>query len=469
MVYYGILFLTLFFYFSGAIVSIYLIRITKKRIGWVLISSGLLIIVFLRLLLILNRYMHIPFLSSPWLAPIIGLFVSLFLFTGLIFLIPVIKTIKNSEARYHSIFNSSGVSLWEEDLYDLFMLFEKLKSEGVVDLRDYLAEHPDFIDKEAIKCMKVLDVNQSTLDLFKSKNKEKFLTQLSDTFTPMSRLVLIDIFVSIYNGGHIYEAETQYKDLEGKVIDTIIKTVDPIERKPGETSIISITDISARVQAERKLITVLDEKNTVLKELYHRTKNNMQVIIAMLNLRSYSIDNEIVSTAFNDMIGRIQSMALVHEKLYKSENLSLINLDEYINDLMSLLINTETLWDLKIKLKLDLESVSIDIDRAIPCGLILNELVSNTNKHAFKNLDSGEVIISLKKLETDEVEIIVADNGNGLPAGFDIQKCDTLGLQTVFALGEDQLNGIVEIISLSGYKGSAWRLVFSNIPGKPRV
>ena len=136
---------------------------------------------------------------------------------------------------------------------------------------------------------------------------------------------------------------------------------------------------------------------------------------------------------------------------------------------MSLLYNTETRGIPKVKLLLDLESVTVDIDRAIPCGLILNELVSNTYKHAFKNLDNGELKISLYKLEEDVVEIIVADNGIGFPAGFNIQKCNTLGLQTVFALGENQLRGTIDITSVAGEKGSSWRLLFNNALRNSRV
>ncbi len=463
-----LLIVSVFISLFAVFVAIYLINLTEYRMAWIVLSLGLLLAALLRIVRYVNVFIQSSFLSSPYLTPVGALIVSISLFIGLYLIIPIFKTIKASEERYRSIFDTSGISLWEEDLYDLFMLFEKLKLEGVVDLRDYLVEHPDFID-EAIKCMKVLDVNQSTLDLFKSKNKEKFLTQLSDTFTPISRLVLADIFVSMFNGGHIFEAETQYQDLDGNIFDAIIKIVDPIERKPGKTSIISITDITARVKAEKKLLSILGEKNTLLKELYHRTKNNMQVIISMLNLRSYSIDNEIVSTAFDDMIGRIESMSLVHEKLYQSENLSVIKLDEYIEELIPLLVSTDSMWDPEIQMELDLESVSVDIDKAIPCGLIINELISNTYKHAFKNLDSGEIKISLHNLESDKVEIIVADDGVGLPPGFDFRQCNTLGIQTIFALGEDQLHGSVEILIPSGGKGSEWRLVFTKTSGESRI
>lgn len=114
---------------------------------------------------------------------------------------------------------------------------------------------------------------------------------------------------------------------------------------------------------------------------------------------------------------------------------------------------------------LDLEPVLVDIDKAIPCGLILNELISNTFKYAFLNVDSGEVKISLHKFEDHEVEKIVADNGICLPVGFDAGKCDTLGLKTVFALVEAQLKGSIGMVPFPIDKGSSWRVVFTNISG----
>ena len=460
--------LSILFHLLSVVAAIYLIRITNRRRGWVLISMGMIVISVRLIMMFLNRFIQSSFLSSPYLTPVAALLLSVFIFLGLLLVIPLIRSIKSSEERYRSIFNASGVSLWEEEHIEIYMLLEELKKTGVTNLRDYITEHPEFIGK-AINCIKIVDVNQETLDLFKARDKKSFLEDMGRTFTPQSKLVFIDVLVSVFNGNNEFEAETQYKDLDGNLLNAIIKIVDPEEKEPGKTSIVSITDITARVQAEEKLLAVLEEKNTLLRELYHRTKNNMQVIIAMLNLRSYSSKNETVSIAFNDMINRIQSMSLVHEKLYKSENLSVIRLDEYIEDLMSLLMNVDAVSALKIKLVMNLDSVSVDIDTAIPCGLILNELISNIFKHAFKNLDSGEVRIRLHKLEGDEVEIVLTDNGNGFPLGFDVRNYDTLGLQTVFALGEEQLHGIIEIVSLPGEKGASCRLAFTNLPKNSRI
>ncbi|MCK5153814.1 MAG: sensor histidine kinase, partial [Spirochaetales bacterium] len=398
-----LLIVTVFFSLLTLVVVFYLIKLTKHRFAWILISLGFLLAALVRILRFLNIFIESSFLSSPYLTPAIAFIVSILLFIGLYLIIPVFKSIKVSEARYRSIFDGSGVSLWEEDLYNLYKGFQAIKEEGVTDFRSYLKDHPEFVDK-SIKSIKVLDVNQATLDLFKVKNKGVLLSSFGTTFTDKSRDVFIEYLISIFDGDIVFESETEYVDMDGKTLNVILKIISPRDKELGKHSIVSITDITKRSIAEKNLSSTLEQKRMLLRELYHRTKNNMQVIIAMLNLRSNSIGNEIISTAFNDMIGRIQSMSLVHEKLYKSENLSVIKLDEYIEELMSLLFYTETHGDTKIKLLLDLEPVFVDIDRAIPCGLILNELISNTFKHAFTNLDSGVVKISLHMLEDNKVE-----------------------------------------------------------------
>ena len=442
-------------------VAFHLIKVIEHRLAWVFIAIGLVAVSVRRILMLLNRFIDSEFLSSPYLTPAAALIMSVMLFLGLFLIVPVIKSFKISESRYRSIFESSGVSLWEEDLSELYILLEQLKYRGISNLKTYIETHPELIE-EAVNSIKIIDVNQASLDLFKAKDKETLIISLGDTFTDISRLVFTDYLVSIFNGDKSFKSDTQYLDLEGNILDAILKINNPGNTESLKNSIISISNITSRVQAEKKLLSVLNDKNTLLKELYHRTKNNMQVIIAMLNLRSYSIDNKIISTVFSDMINRIQSMSLVHEKLYKSENLSEIRLDKYIMDLLSLLINEDTIHNSKINFVKDLEPVSVSIDMAIPCGLIINELISNMFKHAFKGIDYCEVDVTLNNLKNDVIELILADNGVGMPEGFDINKSETLGLQTIITLGEEQLHGSVELVSTISGKGSVWRIVFNN-------
>ncbi len=211
-----------------------------------------------------------------------------------------------------------------------------------------------------------------------------------------------------------------------------------------------VRDISERKLTEERIQSSLKEKEALLRELYHRTKNNMQVIIALLQLHaSKTVDNQ-VKSVFREMADRIQSMALVHQKLYQSKNLSSIDFREYITDLANLLLASYSIKVEKIKLILDVEKLLVQIDLAIPCGLILSELVSNSLKHAFPGERQGEIRISLHKTPDNVIELIAADNGVGVPEGFDFRNSVKMGIQSVFAIGEHQLRGEVQFESRGG-------------------
>jgi two-component sensor histidine kinase len=196
-------------------------------------------------------------------------------------------------------------------------------------------------------------------------------------------------------------------------------------------------------------IGILKESiETMLRELYHRTKNNMQVICSMLDLQSKSANDPYIKSAFMEMQNRIYSMALVHQKLYQSQNLSEINLKDYIKELSELLVRNYQLSD-KISLNLDLENIPAVIDSAIPCGLILNELISNSLKYAFPDGGSGLINIELKEKE-GYIELKVSDNGKVLPNDFDFRNRETLGMKTIFLLAENQLQGTIEFSSQNG-------------------
>lgn len=214
-------------------------------------------------------------------------------------------------------------------------------------------------------------------------------------------------------------------------------------RDSGDCLLGVAVDITERKQAEEKIKAALQEKEVLLRELYHRTKNNMQVISAMLALKSYTVDHKDVQLIFKEIEHRIQAMALVHHKLYQSQNLSSINLREYIHDLASFLFNSY-ISSQRITLDIDAEDVFVLIDTAIPCGLLLNELISNALKHAFPGERAGEIGIVLRRIDYNHLELLVADNGVGVPEDFDFRRTNTLGLQNVFALAERQLDGEIQ-------------------------
>ena len=193
-----------------------------------------------------------------------------------------------------------------------------------------------------------------------------------------------------------------------------------------------------------------------MRELYHRTKNNMQVIMSILTLQTQNIEDEHILQMFKETVNRIKSMAIVHEKLYQTKDLSRIDLKEYFIDLISFLSKSHKLRQ-DIKVDLDMDNVSVTIDIAIPCGLILNELFANSLKHAFPDGRKGEIRISLKNKEENDLEIMVGDDGIGLPEGFNYRQAHSFGLQSALALVEHQLRGTINVNTA---KGLVWQIRF---------
>ncbi|MFZ6031131.1 MAG: histidine kinase dimerization/phosphoacceptor domain -containing protein [Chloroflexota bacterium] len=224
--------------------------------------------------------------------------------------------------------------------------------------------------------------------------------------------------------------------------------------------------LNEKRQADEQIKRALIEKETLLRELYHRTKNNMSVIIALLDLQLAETGDERLRAAFADMQNRIRSMALVHQKLYEAGDLSRINLKEYAADLLALLTASYRISPAKVQVTMAMGDVFVSIDTAIPCGLVLNELISNAFKHAFPAERTGKICLHLAQTQEGYIELQVADDGVGFPVGFDSRRDGRLGLQTVFALAESQLEGQVRFTSQHGVHCA---IAFQNDSGKPRV
>ncbi|MBC7185646.1 MAG: PAS domain S-box protein [Calditrichaeota bacterium] len=211
-----------------------------------------------------------------------------------------------------------------------------------------------------------------------------------------------------------------------------------------------------RKRSSEQLKASLREKEVLLKEIHHRVKNNMQVISSMLNLQSGCVANPEVEAVLRDSQNRVRSMALIHEKLYQSRDLSRIDFSDYIRKLTDDLFRSYSVNPERITLTTHAEEVSLGIDAAIPCGLIINELVSNCLKHAFPDGRSGEVQVSLLP-KNGMYELRVKDNGVGFPKDLDFRNTDSLGLQLVTTLTE-QLDGTIEL-NCNG-EGTEFRILF---------
>jgi PAS domain S-box-containing protein len=220
-----------------------------------------------------------------------------------------------------------------------------------------------------------------------------------------------------------------------------------------------------RKRAEKALLESLKEKEVLLKEIHHRVKNNMQVISSLLNLQSKYLQDPKALEMFKDSQNRIRSMALVHEKLYQSKDLSRIDFAEYIQNFVGYLFRSYQVDATLIQLQMKLQASSMDINLAIPCGLIVNELVSNSLKHAFPEEKAGEVAVEFKQCGDHKYILTIRDNGVGFPETLDFDRTETFGLQVVKTL-VNQIDGTIQLARTGGTK---FTIEFRELSYKPRV
>jgi len=260
-------------------------------------------------------------------------------------------------------------------------------------------------------------LDRTTYDLFSSKEMAEISRKKDE---------------EVFNTGvEVTNEETNtYAD---KTLTVLVKKT-PYTDNAGNQFLVGITrDITDRKQAEDRIIVSLKEKEILLKEVHHRVKNNLQIISALLSLQSSYLTDEDIIKIFRDSQNRIKSMALVHENLYRSKDLGKVDFNEYINQLVSHLYQSYGELAGKISFKINSENVYLNINTAIPCGMIINELISNSFKHAFPDDRSGEVCVDLSS-EEDGFRLVISDNGIGIKGDINIKESKTLGLRLIDTL-----------------------------------
>ena len=227
------------------------------------------------------------------------------------------------------------------------------------------------------------------------------------------------------------------KDVEGKYFETFPSIVERLlERK---------LLLEENLRLEEQIKALLREKQVLLSEVHHRVKNNMQVIISLLRIQSRKIEDKKYAEMFKKVENRIRSMALIHEKIYQAVDFANIEFGAYAKSLTKNLFRSYGINTEKVQSKIEIENIALGVDKAIPCGLILNELLSNSLKYAFPNDREGEIKIRFRSLNHHEVELTVSDDGIGIPEEVDIREAESMGVQLLRILAENQLNGEVEL------------------------
>ncbi|MFH1941476.1 MAG: histidine kinase dimerization/phosphoacceptor domain -containing protein, partial [bacterium] len=243
------------------------------------------------------------------------------------------------------------------------------------------------------------------------------------------------------------------------------------EEEEEEASIVvSLRDITERKQAEEQIKASLREKEILLNEIHHRVKNNLQIICSLLNLQVNKVKSKQVRDILEENKNRIRSMALIHEKLYQSDDFARIDLTEYIRSLTTELFHAYRVDSNRVELRTNIKEVTLSLDMAVPCGLLINELVTNALKHAFPapsdKTDFRRGCIEVSLSSKDNIyTLLVRDDGIGLPENVELSKPITLGMQLIHAL-TDQLDATVEV---DRNNGTTFQFTFTESPDKKRI
>ncbi len=260
-------------------------------------------------------------------------------------------------------------------------------------------------------------------------------------------------------GGKIqnFSREQKYIRKDGELVNANV-TVSLVRDGNGNPNyfVAVFEDITERKEYEKQLEDSIKEKEVLLKEVHHRVKNNMQVISSILNLQSSYVDDEVALDMLRESQDRIKSMSFVHESLYQSNKLAEVNFAEYIKNIARNLYHSYGRMEGGITMNYELQDIYMNLDTSIPCGLIINEIVSNSLKYAFLDREKGNILINFSKLSDGKLKLIISDDGIGLPENFDIENADSLGLQLVTTL-TTQIGGELVIDSK---KGTSFSIVF---------
>lgn len=281
-----------------------------------------------------------------------------------------------------------------------------------------------------------------TFHVRKEETENKFIYELGNGQWNIPKLrTLLDEILPKSNRLQDFEIDHEFERIGHR---TMLLNARQIRNENDDTKLIllAVEDITEHKRGEDYIKASLKEKEVLLKEIHHRVKNNLQIISSLLNLQSRSIKDEEAREKLKESQNRVRSMALIHEKLYQSGNLAGIKLAEYIKSLSKSLFNSYR-TNPNIGLKIDLDDGLMSIDKAIPCGLVVNEILSNSLKHAFPEGGKGEIRIALS-LDNDKCTLTIGNDGIPFPEDVDFRNTQSLGFQLICAL-VDQLKGAIEL------------------------
>lgn len=367
--------------------------------------------------------------------------------------------LEKSQTRYMGLFEHLPVAIIEADYSELKRVLDCLPPNIQGDIfSDYVETRPDFV-RHCFNSIQVIGVNQETVNLLRVGSVDEVYKGWKFFFSQDNFKVFKRVLRNIREKSYFYEVEVGFRVKDNTRLDIKIRwSVPPGFESSLSSVIVTLLDFTEIKSAERKLQLSLNEKEVMLKEIHHRVKNNLQVISSLLSMQSDYVQDKQSLSVFIESQNRLRTMSMIHEELYQSENLGKIQYSVYIEKLLNQLFQVYGKSD-SVALVTLLESLDITVNRAIPIGLIINELVSNSLKYAFPESRSipnkPELRVSFSK-SGENLEMRIEDNGIGMPFGFDLKDSNSLGLKLVNILVR-QLGGKIDFSSDSK-KGTQFKI-----------
>jgi PAS domain S-box-containing protein len=294
-----------------------------------------------------------------------------------------------------------------------------------------------------------LEVNQAFIDTLGYSRSELLSQPYLELIHPDDREETRNLLGGLGDGKPVEGFENRYRTKDGGYRWLSWRA------QPGEDVVYAVArDVTERREFEERLQTMVEEKETLLKEVHHRVKNNLQIISSLLSMQKRKISHQETLNTLSDSIHRVKTMAAIHEQLYNSNTLASVNFKQYLEDLVQRLLDVQDIDQGQVNVDLSIEPVRLDLDVAIPCGLILNELITNSFEHG-SNSDTGDQInIKLFRASSETIKMVVEDNGEGFPEKFTLGSTDSIGMKVVQSLAEYELDGTIDIDNQDGARVS---------------
>ncbi|MCF7948351.1 MAG: sensor histidine kinase [Spirochaetia bacterium] len=361
------------------------------------------------------------------------------------------RRLRASEQRFRDLFEYAPVALLEEDFSGVKEYLDSQLIPGGQGLESFLRENPREVEKCA-GLVRILDANQQALSLFGVARKAPLLTGLSERFSEKTLEVFTRELLSFYRGETTFTAPSQMKThLQEPIWTNLHLVIAPPNEREWDRVYVGIENITQTVQFQNQLENTIREKDVLLGEIHHRVNNNLALISSFLHLQTMTTDNDTLTMFLHDSMTRIKAMSLVHEKLFHNSALEEIDLSEYIHDLVHEIRQAYSSPSTKVECAISCEKLTPSIDFMIPLGLMINEIVSNSMKHAFNSVARPRIGVRIEKIDNLQLKLHIEDNGIGMqpkapPAS---RQKGSMGLLIIDTLIE-QLQGSKQLVTDQG-------------------